>query len=278
MQSGKLDVGGAHLYYEKRGHGPALLLISGAGGDAGYFSNLADELADTFLVITYDRRGNSRSTPPSDRAMVMSEQSADAAALIRSVAGERALVFGNSGGGIVSLDLAARHPDLLLGVIAHEPPIVKLLPRNDPDYDCFERLGARYAKAGALAAAQEFVATVRGEGSYTWPPDVMSRFAGNVEHLFQWEWQTFGNFLPDLTALRQAPFPIVLGAGSSDRGLYYARPSIQLATQLRAPWVEFPGIHLEFMPRPAPFAAALRAVATQIYTRANGVPELWKNG
>lgn len=35
MRSGRLTADGADLYYEVRGAGPALLMISGAGGDAG---------------------------------------------------------------------------------------------------------------------------------------------------------------------------------------------------------------------------------------------------
>ena len=46
----------------KCAEGPALLMISGAGGDAGYYAGVAEELDDAFTVITYDRRGNSRST------------------------------------------------------------------------------------------------------------------------------------------------------------------------------------------------------------------------
>ena len=52
------------LYYELRGDGPSLLLISGATGDAGHWTDVADKLADNYTVITYDRRGNSRSPRP----------------------------------------------------------------------------------------------------------------------------------------------------------------------------------------------------------------------
>jgi len=276
MQSGLFDVDGAQLYYEMRGKGPALLLISGAGGDAGYFSGLAEELSDAFTVINYDRRGNSRSTGRTDALMKVSNQSNDAKALIQGLAGGKALVFGNSGGAIVGLDLAARHPEVVRGLIAHEPPVVGVLPADDPWYGFFDSMGARYAEAGAAVAGGEFVATVRGEGTYTWPEDLQQRFMGNVDYLFKWEWAAWGRFIPDVEALARADFPIVLGAGSADRGLYYARPSIEIASRIGAPWVEFPGIHLEFVPRPELFAAALRAMATQMHTTLDTVPEQWK--
>jgi pimeloyl-ACP methyl ester carboxylesterase len=52
------------LYYERRGDGYALLFISGATGDAGHWTGVADTLANEHTVITYDRRGNSRSPRP----------------------------------------------------------------------------------------------------------------------------------------------------------------------------------------------------------------------
>ena len=52
----------AELYVERRGTGPALLMISGGGGDAAYHTRVGDLLGDSYTVLTYDRRGNSRST------------------------------------------------------------------------------------------------------------------------------------------------------------------------------------------------------------------------
>lgn len=59
---------GADLYFERRGRGPALLLILGGGGDCGYYAALADILASEYTVITSDRRGNSRSWLHEDNA------------------------------------------------------------------------------------------------------------------------------------------------------------------------------------------------------------------
>lgn len=56
-----LEVPGARLYYEVRGAGPLILLIPGANGDATGFPPFADQLATDFMVITYDRRGYTRS-------------------------------------------------------------------------------------------------------------------------------------------------------------------------------------------------------------------------
>ncbi|MCW2631866.1 MAG: alpha/beta hydrolase [Pseudonocardia sp.] len=41
-----LAVNGTTLYYELRGQGPAVVFISGAGGDAGMWTGVAETLAD----------------------------------------------------------------------------------------------------------------------------------------------------------------------------------------------------------------------------------------
>jgi pimeloyl-ACP methyl ester carboxylesterase len=210
--------------------------------------------------------------------MTVNEQSDDARALIQDLADGKALVFGNSGGAIVALDLAARHPEVVTGLIAHEPPIVGVLGEDDPWHGFFKRIGALYDEAGPAVAGTEFTATVRGEGTYIWPEDLQQRFMGNVDHLFKSEWAPWGNFLPDEEALNRADCPILLAAGSADRGLYYARPSIEVASRIGAPWAEFPGVHLEFVPRPSQFAAAARALFTKMYTTTVGsVPDLWRS-
>ncbi|MFF3378900.1 alpha/beta fold hydrolase [Streptomyces sp. NPDC002680] len=276
MRSGRLTVDGAELYYEVRGVGPALLMISGAGGDAGYYSGIAEGLADAFTVITYDRRGNSRSTGGDDGPMELARQAADARDLVGALAGGRALVFGNSGGAIVGLTLAALHPECMLGLIAHEPPAVNVLPDGDPGRGFFAELAGLYAAGGAPAAGRRFGETTRGEGSYRWPADLWKRFLGNADHLFGREWPAFAAFHPDEEALRAAPFPIVLGAGADDRGTYYALPSIEIARRIGVPWVEFPGIHMEFLRHPSRFAAAVRVLATQMYAADGKVPDLWR--
>ncbi|BCU80827.1 hypothetical protein JIR001_06100 [Polycladomyces abyssicola] len=60
-KKGTLQVPGANLYYEVRGTGPVLLMIHGGGGDADKLLHVANHLANRYTVVTYDRRGHSRS-------------------------------------------------------------------------------------------------------------------------------------------------------------------------------------------------------------------------
>jgi len=56
-----LKVPGAQLYYEVIGDGPLLIMIPGAAGTGEVFGSLVEPLAERYQVITYDRRGFSRS-------------------------------------------------------------------------------------------------------------------------------------------------------------------------------------------------------------------------
>ena len=81
-----IDVNGTTLYYERRGEGPSVLFIAGATGDAGHFGGVAEALADEFAVVTFDRRGNSRSLASSaSGGGSIDEQADDVAALLTAL-------------------------------------------------------------------------------------------------------------------------------------------------------------------------------------------------
>src|SRR5579859_3460723 len=123
------EANGTTLYYELRGTGPSVLFISGATGDAGHFAGVAEVLADEFRVITYDRRGNSRSPRPAGwTTTTAEEQAADAAALLRGLGQVPAAVFSTSGGAIIGLALVVNHPEVVRGAVLHEPPLLSVLP------------------------------------------------------------------------------------------------------------------------------------------------------
>jgi hypothetical protein len=85
-----LKVPGATLYYEVRGAGPVLLMICGGIYDAAAPAELAQRLADRHTVVTYDRRGNSRSPldePPGPQRVEVHAD--DAHRLLTAVAGLR---------------------------------------------------------------------------------------------------------------------------------------------------------------------------------------------
>src|SRR6185312_17058253 len=131
MKSSFLKAREAQLYYEVQGSGPLLLLIPGGPTDAGVFAELSRHLADRYTVVAYDPRGNSRSTldsPPEEQRVDLHAD--DAARLIDELGDGPAYVFGTSSGAQIGLHLAARHPQRVRVLVAHEPPCIMLL--DDP--------------------------------------------------------------------------------------------------------------------------------------------------
>ncbi|UUU37926.1 alpha/beta fold hydrolase [Streptomyces sp. NBC_00162] len=61
-----LSVPGSTLHFRTEGRGPVLLISQSGEGDADRTVDLVPHLADTFTVVTYDRRGlrAARSTTP----------------------------------------------------------------------------------------------------------------------------------------------------------------------------------------------------------------------
>jgi len=124
-----LQVPGASLYYEVRGSGPVLLMIPGGPMDADGFKDIADRPADTYTVVTYDCRGNSRSPMQGSwDDLTVALFADDARRLLDAVSTDQADVLGSSGGATYALDLVARYPGRVRTLVAHEPPASELLP------------------------------------------------------------------------------------------------------------------------------------------------------
>src|SRR3981189_742724 len=123
-----ITVPGARLHYEVRGAGPLLLVIRSPMGTAD-FAPLADALSTEHTVVTYDPRGIAGSTIDDlEQDSTPELRAGDAAALLDDLGAESADVFGSSGGAVTGLALVARHPGRVRTLIAHEPPLLELLP------------------------------------------------------------------------------------------------------------------------------------------------------
>lgn len=106
------------MFLREAGDGPALLLIHGAGPDSRGWGATFDDLAADHRVIAFDRRGfgNSLDQPLVD----WHGHAEDAAVLLRELSAVPAVVVGWSGGGIVALDLAVNHSDVVSGLVLAE--------------------------------------------------------------------------------------------------------------------------------------------------------------
>ena len=125
-----LTVPGARLYYETHGSGPLLLMIPGAPGTAKVFTGVTDHLAAHYTVVTYDRRGFSRSPldGPQEYEYRLGTDADDVRRLIEHVSDEPATVFGSSSGGVVALAVLTHHPVVVHTLVPFEPVAVRQLP------------------------------------------------------------------------------------------------------------------------------------------------------
>ncbi|MBC9936501.1 MULTISPECIES: alpha/beta fold hydrolase [unclassified Leucobacter] len=268
FDSGIASANGAELYYELRGSGPTLVLIPGASGDAGMFSRAADELARDFRVLTYDRRGNSRSVAPEGwDTTTVEEQAADVAALIAALDLGPAFVFGNSSGATIALGVALRHPEVLRAVVAHEPPKIGTLPNRDEFLaGLVARMRAAIDRGGYAAAVEDFHGWLVGEGEED-QPELRARVQGNGENWIERELGVIDRYDPaaELIAERTAPLTVGIGtAGGTELHTEllatYRAALVALAAQYGAEFAEFSGAHVPYETMPAVFAAELTAV------------------
>lgn len=271
-RAGTIDVNGASLYHELRGDGPALVLISGATGDAGHFAAVGPVLADGFTVVTYDRRGNSRSRPDGRwMPTTIDEQADDCAALIRALGLAPALVFGTSGGAIVLLDLLLRRPEVVRGAIVHEPPIVAVT--SDPQTvgsELQEMVERELANGGPRGAMEAFVRWAAGDGVFeALEPGLRERMMSNGEVFFGTELEAFVGFVPTPEQLAAVRVPVVVAAGEDNRspessGRYLYEASEWIAGRLATAAVEAPDGHVPYFTDPERFAIWLRPILERL--------------
>jgi pimeloyl-ACP methyl ester carboxylesterase len=113
---------GTRIGYDKRGSGPAVIVVDGAfcSRAFGPSPRIAPLLARSFTVITYDRRGRGQSGDA--EVYSPAREVEDLAALIK-VAGGSASLVGLSSGAALSLEAAASGLKIIK-VVAYEPPYV----------------------------------------------------------------------------------------------------------------------------------------------------------
>ena len=263
-----LDVPGARLHYEVRGHGPALLLIPGSNGDAELFAAVADLLADRHTVISYDRRGFSRSTLDGPQRTGWTETHADdARRLLEAVARGPSQVFGSSAGAVVGLALMSRSPDLVTRLIVHEPPLAEVLPDAAKWRAFFAKVYDTYLSDGTAPAMRLFMAGI-GADSLERPadvgPELMDRLSGNLDHFLRHEVRQAPGSRPDLVALDAQQARIVPAGGRDSRRHFPYRPAAVLAARWGKDVVGFPGDHTGYWSQPAAFAAVLADVLADV--------------
>ncbi|MDN5749955.1 MAG: alpha/beta hydrolase, partial [Pseudonocardia sp.] len=106
---------------------PPLLMI-GQPMDATGFAALTAQLPDR-TAVTYDPRGLGRSSRKDGRVDHTPEvQAVDVHALVLALGAGPVEMFASSGGAVTALALVAAYPHDVATLVAHEPPLIPVLP------------------------------------------------------------------------------------------------------------------------------------------------------
>jgi pimeloyl-ACP methyl ester carboxylesterase len=247
--------------------------------DASGFTTLASHFSDR-TVITYDPRGHGRSVRKDGRVdNTPTVQADDVHAVIQALGAGPVEMFASSGGAITALALVAAHPDDVTTLVAHEPPLLAVLP--DARGAERARAGVRdaYETKGFGAGMAAFIAMTSWQGEFN--DDFFAQPAPDPAQfgmpsaddgvrgdplLSDRSWAV-SDYRPDIDALAAAPTRIVIAVGEESKGTVTWRTSLATADLLGQQATVFPSHHGGFMGgefgypgQPEAFARRLRQV------------------
>src|SRR5215212_11244036 len=167
-----LDTGDADIAYDVRGPLPTAdgrppLLMIAQPMDASGFGALASHFPDR-TVVTYDPRGLGRSVRKDGRVDHSPDvQANDVHAVIEALGAGPVEMFASSGGAVTALALVAAHPGDVLTLVAHEPPLIPVLPDAEAAQRALAGVRDAYEAGGQGAGMAAFMAMTSWQGEYT---------------------------------------------------------------------------------------------------------------
>ncbi|CAL9337679.1 hypothetical protein SUDANB126_00211 [Streptomyces sp. enrichment culture] len=276
-----LKTSGADLAYDVHGPLPTAdgrppLFMIGQPMDARGFDALVSHFPER-TVITYDPRGIGRSTRKDGRVdHVPRIQAADVHALIEALGAGPVEMFASSGGAVTALALVAAHPEDVTTLVAHEPPLIPLLP----DARAAERAAAGvrdvYEKKGWGAGMAAFIAMTSWRGEFTddyfaLPAPDPAAFGMPAEDdgsrddpLFSDRSRAVSSYRPDVDALTAAPTRIVIAVGEESGDVLTGRASVATAELLGQRATVFPSHHGGFLGGESGYAGQPEAFARRL--------------
>ena len=280
----RLETAEAGIAYDVRGPLPTAdgrppLFMIAQPMDASGFAVLASLFPDR-TVITYDPRGLGRSTRKDGRTdHAPTVQAGDVHAVIEALGGGPVEMFASSGGAVTALALVTAYPNDVTTLVAHEPPLIPMLP----DAAAAERARAGfrdvYQAKGPGAGMAAFIAMTSWRGEFTddyfaQPAPDPAQFGMPAEDdgsrddplLSDRSW-AISSYRPDVDALAAAPTRIVIAVGEESLGTFTGRAAVATAGLLGQQATVFPSHHGGFLGgdfgyagQPEAFARKLRDV------------------
>lgn len=257
---------------------PPLFMV-GQPMDARGFATLAGHFPDR-TVVTYDPRGLGRSIRKDGRVDNAPEvQAGDLHALVEALGAGPVEMFASSGGAVTALALVAAHPDDVTTLVAHEPPLIPVLPDADAARRAQAATRDAYEAEGSGAGMATFIALTSWHGAFTddyfaQPAPDPARFGLPTDDdgsrddplLSDRSW-AITSYRPDVDALAAAPTRIVIAVGEESLDTFTGRTAVATAELLGQQATVFPSHHGGFLGgefgyggQPEAFARRLREV------------------
>lgn len=274
-----VTVDGLDLYYEVAGEGERVVFTHGAWSDGRTWEAVMDRMAGRFQVVTWDRRGHSRSQNGSGPGSCR-QDAGDLAALIRQLGEGPVNVVGNSAGGNVVLNLVALYPRLVRSASTHEPgPFALLEGSDDPgiqrlieeDRENITRVEELIGAGEYGRAARFFVDEVAvGPGAWDQFPEQMQKIiesnALSVPDDLRDGWDI--NSM-DLDTLAAGDVPLLVSSGSESPPLEAAAAERLVALVPAARLQKLDGAgHIPHRTHPDEYAAMLTAFIDEVAANA----------
>jgi pimeloyl-ACP methyl ester carboxylesterase len=258
------------------GDGRPPLVMIGQPMDASGFATLASLFPDR-TVVTYDPRGLGRSTRKDGRAdHAPGIQAADVHAVIEALGTGPVEMFASSGGAVTALALVAGFPDDVRTLVAHEPPLIPLLP----DAEAAERAqaGVRdvYDGQGSGAGMAAFIMMTSWRGEFTddyfaQPAPDPAAFGmpaaddgSRDDPLLSDRSWSVSSYRPDIGALAAARTRVVIAVGEESLDTFTGRTSVAAASLLGQQPTVFPSHHGGFVGGESGYAGQPEAFARKL--------------
>lgn len=282
-ESRSLTLPDAEIAYRVRGPlppdgGKPVLLMIGQPMTSEGFTELAAHFPER-TVVTYDPRGLGGSTRRDGRSdHDPQRQAEDLHALVAELGGP-VEIFASSGGAVTGLALVSAHPTDVATLVAHEPPLIGLLPDAERARSADAAVREAYRRRGWGAGMAAFIAMVSWQGEFTEefaarPLPEPAEFGLPAaddgmrdDPLLSGSSAAVSGYAPDPESLRPARTRVVIGVGEDSGTTLTGRTAKAAAQLLGKSAVAFPGGHGGFHSldpldpgRPEAFATRLRAV------------------
>jgi pimeloyl-ACP methyl ester carboxylesterase len=189
--------------------------------------------------------------------MDMAQQARDALEICKAAGVDKAYVFGNSGGANIALKLTEDHPEVLWGLVAHEPPVVSILPDADVWLRFVDEITDTLHVKGPKRAMLRFARSAVGVNPFQL---LLARGVNRPDLSFflEHEYVPITTYDPDVASLRHHGVPILTLAGRGSKDAYYARTAPILADKVGGHFSRVSGNHFAFLLTPDTFANELR--------------------